>query len=189
MRRRNWLLGGASVLVVALGVTGWLWTASRTADDVQVYWRDGDPTCTGTTVKYDEELDARVFDAVNTMRCTVRVGIRNGSGRTVHLHHVTAPFVGPETGAVVTARDAAPEAETGGRDAVFALDVDLEAGQSTVLDIVLVFHPAGCNDGGTMWMDSWPSVSFEALNRTYDRATDETLAFHRKGRSPGCARF
>lgn len=189
MRRRTWLLLGAAVAVLlALAVAGWLWTAARTADDVRVAWRDGDPTCTGTTVRSSEE-HGRVVQAVPGMRCTYRIEIHNDGDRGVHLDQVLAPFVGPTTGAVVTAEGAEPDAETGGRDAVFVLDEDLEPGGSTELDIVVVFHPEGCNDGGTLWVDAWPSVSVETLNRTYERAAAETFAFRHTGKTPGCRGF
>jgi len=77
------------------------------------------------------------------MRCVITVEVTNRSGRTVHVVHAVAPVVGPRTGAVVTAENAQPAARGGNYeiDALFPIDRDLRAGESTAFDIVLVLHP------------------------------------------------
>jgi hypothetical protein len=185
------VLGAATGVVVALAVGGWLWTSSSTADAVHVAWDDAAPTCTGTTVRSSPQHGA-VVEAVDGMRCTYRINIRNDSGRTVHLVRVDAPGIGPQTGTVVVADPGATPAPVpagDGFDAAYELDRDLGAGESASVDIVVVFHPQGCNDSGTFWEDSWPSVRFETLNRGYDRAATNTFAFRRQGRTPGCKVF
>lgn len=183
MRRRTWIAAGAAVVVLAAGAVGaWLWTAASTASSVSVSWREGDPTCTGTTVEQTQKYGT-VVEAVPDMRCTYRVEVHNGSGRSVHLDRVVAPYVGPGTGAVVTAD---PDSADSSIDATFDLDQDLDAGGSTYLDIVVVFHPEGCNDSGTLSVPDWPTVRFETLRRTFEVTASEMFAFHRTGRTPGC---
>lgn len=173
--------------VVGGVVAGWLVWARQVAGDVEVTWSGDSPACEGTTVKRADS-QRPVIEAVESMRCVVTVEVHNGSGRTVHLAHAVAPVVGPRTGAVVTAENAAPTSSQGEYDidALLPLDRDVRAGETSDFDIVLVLNPRGCNDGGTLWSANWPVVTIEALGRSYDRPGDTDFAFHRDGTTPGC---
>ncbi|WP_243057315.1 hypothetical protein [Nocardioides sp. SR21] len=190
--RRHWPMFCASLLAAtALALGGWLWMTTRAADGVEVTWRDGDPTCTGTTTRSDERFGT-VVAATSQMRCRYTIEISNDSDRGIHLVEIEAPGVGPETGSVVTVdptTSPAPVPADDGLDAVYPLDQDLAPGESTSVDIVVVFHPEGCNDGGTFWMREWPVLNFETLGSSFDRAPAETFAFHRNGSTPGCDDF
>jgi hypothetical protein len=124
------------------------------------------------------------------MRCVITVEVTNRSGRTVHLAHAVAPVVGPHTGAVVTAENAQPAAKNGAYaiDALFPLDQDLQAGQSTMFEVVLVLNPRGCNSG-TLSSSQWPTVTVEVIGRSYELHGDKDFAFHRDGATPGCKRL
>lgn len=51
----------------------------------------------------------------------------------------------------------------------------------------LVFHPAGCNNGGRFWVYHWPHVRLTVLGLSHERAADETFSFHRSRPTPGCS--
>jgi hypothetical protein len=53
-------------------------------------------------------------------------------------------------------------------------------------EVVLVFNSGGCNEGGTLRLAGWPTVTVEALGRSHDVRSDQTLAFQRRGTTPGC---
>jgi hypothetical protein len=124
------------------------------------------------------------------MRCVITVEVTNGSGQTVHVVQAVAPVVGPRTGAVVTAEnaEAAERGSTYELNALFPIDRDLAAGDSTSFEVVLVLHPRGCNDGGTLSSMSWPTVTVDVLGRSHDLHGDKDFAFHRDGTTPGCRR-
>jgi hypothetical protein len=65
------------------------------------------------------------------MRCVVTVQVSNDGGHTVRVTRPVAPFVGPGTGAVVTAPEARP-AEQGVNDidGEFPFDQALASGES-----------------------------------------------------------
>ena len=171
-------------LVTATTVAGWLAWSSRMADNVLVSWSPASPDCEGTTV---QQLDSqRVINARDTMHCVIAVSVVNRGTRTVHVVRGVAPFVGPETGTVVKADTTSAAAHSGGIDAVFPLGTDLGGGESMTFEIVLVFNPGGCNQGGTMRLSGWPTVTVEALGRGLDVQSDQTLAFERRGTTPGC---
>ena len=147
-------------------------------------WALESPKCTGTQVR--EREGEPVFDAVAGMRCVITVRVHNGGSLPVHLKTATAPFVGPKTGAVVSASNA-DASVFGGRDATFRLARTLGPGRSDTFDIVTVFHPTGCNEGVRFWVDHWPTVELTSLGLTHTRAARQTMSFHRDGRTPGCS--
>jgi hypothetical protein len=124
------------------------------------------------------------------MRCTVTVVVRNGSGRDVQLGRVRLSVAGPGTGAVVRAASVdghRPHGDSSSVDAIVDLGRRLAPGARTSFDVVLVFHPQGCNDGGTMSASGWPRIAVTTWRRTVWRSADETFRFHRNGRTPGCS--
>ncbi len=145
--------------------------------------------CEGTAVRASGS-ERPVIEAEEDMRCVITVKVTNGSGRTVHLVESVAPLVGPRTGAVVTAENAAPTSAGSEYDvdALLPLDRDLGAGRSSEFDVVLVLHPAGCSQGGTLSSENWPAVTVDVLARTHQLRSDRTFAFHRDGATPGCAK-
>ena len=193
MSRRTVFIALAVLAVLVVGGTvvgGWLTWAGRVAGDVDVTWSNASPACEGTTVK-KAGSQRPVIEAVDSMRCVITVEVSNDSGRSVHLARAIAPVVGPRTGAVVTAENAEPPSTEGEHDldALFPLDRDLRSGDSTEFDVILVFNPHGCNDGGTLWASSWPVVTIEVLGRAYDVPGDKDFAIHRDAPTPGCKRL
>jgi hypothetical protein len=190
VNRRTLLVVLALIVVGGLVVAGWVTWSGRIAADVAVTWSPQSPTCQGTTVKRAGS-QRPIIEAKETMRCVITVEVTNRSGRTVHVAHAVAPVVGPRTGAVVTAENA-QRAAKGGKydiDALFPIDRDLEAGKSTAFDVVLVLHPGGCNDSGTLWSSNWPTVTVSVLGRSYDLHGNKDFAFRREGATPGCQRL
>lgn len=181
------MLALLAVCGVVLG--GWVTWSGRIAGDVAVTWSADSPACEGTTVR-NAGSQRPVIEARESMRCVITVEVSNGSGRAVHIAHAVAPVVGPQTGAVVTAENAQPAKKNGEYDidALFAIDQDLRAGQTTRFDVVLVLNPHGCNSG-TLWASEWPTVTVEVLGRSFDLHGDKDFAFHRDGATPGCKRF
>lgn len=164
--------------------------SSRILADVSVAWSSDSPDCAGTAVR-NPRSKSPVIEAQEGMRCRITVQVTNHSSRDVHLGDAVAPFVGPHTGAVVRAENAEP-ADRGSPyriDARLRLDRDLPAGTTTTFQIVLVFHPAGCNDSGTMRVPNWPAVSVSALGRSREVHGDAVFAFHRDGATPGCRKL
>lgn len=120
------------------------------------------------------------------MRCVITVEVANDSGRRVHVRRAVAPMVGPRTDTVVTAEDAqaSPSRDI---DAAYPLDQDLAGDESMTFDVVLVFHPSGCNAAGTFRSPNWPIVTVDVLGRAHDLPGDKDFAFHRDGeKTPGC---
>lgn len=186
MNRRT-LLTFALLAFGALLVAGWVMWSGRVAANVTITWSPQSPACEGTTVKRAGS-ERPVIEATETMRCVITVEVTNRGRRTVHIAHAVAPMVGPRTGAVVTAQNAQRLAK-GGKydfDALFPIDRELRAGKSTAFDIVLVLHPRGCNDSGTLWSSRWPIVTVDALGRSHDLRGNKDFAFHRDGATPGC---
>lgn len=189
-RGRLFLVLALVLLAVSgTGVAGWMIWSGRIAADLAVTWSAESPACEGTTVRRAGS-QRPVIEAKATMRCVITVEVTNGSGRSVHVAHAIAPVVGPRTGAVVTAENAQRATKSGEHDidALFPLDRDLPAGESTDFDVVLVLHPSGCNDSGTLSSPKWPIVTIEVLGRSYDVHGDMDFAFHRDGPTPGCER-
>jgi hypothetical protein len=176
------------LLVAALlgaAVLWWGHSSSVAARQVSVGWASGSPSCTGTTVRDPQRRPA--IEAVRGMRCTIRVAVRNASGREVRLGRVALPFAGPDTGFVVRAASVAGRVPGGDRDAFLDLDRRLPAGARTAVDVVLVFHPEGCNDSGTTWASGWPRVAVTTWHRTTWRSAPRNLRFRHEGRTPGCS--
>jgi hypothetical protein len=172
-------------LVTVTTVAGWLAWSSRAADNVFVSWSPASPDCEGTTVQRPRSQP--IINARDTMHCVVEVSVANRGTRTVHVVRGVARFVGPETGTVVKAENASAVAHSGlDIDAVFPLGADLGGGESMTFEVVLVFNPGGCNEGGTMRLPGWPFVTVEALGRSHDVHSDQTFAFQRRGTTPGC---
>ncbi len=121
------------------------------------------------------------------MRCVINVTVTNTSRLTVHVSDAVAPFLGPRTGAVVTAENAEPGSGDG-IDALFPLDRELGAGDAMTFDVVLVLHPDGCNQGVTFFSENWPTVTVDVLGRSHRLSGDKDFAFHRGGATPGCSR-
>ena len=193
MHRKPWLVAAVVLVVLVVlstSVGGWLLWSGRVASGVSVTWSPGSPACEGTTV--DEPLSRRpVIVAKKGMRCVIEVEVTNRSGRTVQVVDAVARFVGPRTGAALTAQNAEP-AERGspyGIDAHFPIDRSLAPGESTTLEIVLVLHPRGCNSG-TLWVSEWPTVTVEALGRSHDVRGDTDFGLRSTMRTtPGCTRM
>lgn len=187
MPGRSWIVVLAVLAVLGFACGGWILGSARTAGDVGVAWSPESPVCEGTTVK-DPGSQRPVIRARAGMRCVITVRVTNDSGRTVHVVDAVAPWVGPRTGAVVTAENAEP-ARRGSEhdiDALLSLDRELGAGRSTEFDVVLVFRPAGCNQGVRFSAERWPTVRVDTWRRTYELQGDKTYSFHRKGSTPGC---
>lgn len=185
------VLGLFSVVALILTVVaGWVMWSGRVAADVDIAWSAQSPACDGTTVKKSSS-QRPVIEAKRAMRCVITVEVSNRSGRTVHVGHAVAAMVGPRTGAVVTAENASRGVGSGEYDinALLPIDRDLRAGDSTVFDLVLVFHPRGCNDSGTLSSSSWPMVTIDVLGRSHELYGDKDFAFHRDGATPGCSRL
>lgn len=120
------------------------------------------------------------------MRCVITVEVANDSGRRVHVRRAVAPMVGPRTDTVVTA-EAAQASPSRDIDAAYPLDQDLAGDESMTFDVVLVFHPSGCNAAGTFRSPNWPIVTVDVLGRAHDLPGDKDFAFHRDGeKTPGC---
>lgn len=181
MKRRPWL--AVATLVVAMLVGAWLWGSQHGADRVTVAWSPSSPTCQGTQV---DRRDAPVIEAVPGMRCVITVRVRNDGPFPVHVGTATAPVVGVRTGAVVSTDNADPP-QADGLDASFTLDRTLAPGRAMTFDIVTVFHPAGCNNSGTMRVARWPQIDVSSLGLRHERAARETFAFSRDGSTPGCS--
>jgi hypothetical protein len=186
-----WVVPALALFVVGGGlVTGWVILSGRTAGDVAVTWSPDSPACEGTTAS-QRGSQRPVIEAKETMRCVITVEVTNRGGRAVHVVQAVAPLVGPRTGAVVTAENAqrAARGDEYAIDALFSLDQDLRAGETTAFDVVLVFNPSGCNDSGTLWASKWPTVTVEVLGRSHQVHGDMDFAFHRNGATPGCERL
>ena len=177
----------ALLAVAGTAVVGWLVWSSRIAADVEVAWSPESPACDGTSV-LNRGSQRPVIEATETMRCVVSVRVTNHSRRAVRLGDAVAPFVGPETGAVVTAEGGQPPVADVGLDidAHIPIDRTLGAGRSTSFEIALVFHPQGCNADGTLWHEGWPTVGVEVLGRSFERRGDKDFSFHHEGATPGC---
>lgn len=193
MNRKTLLLVLGLFAVAGLmvsGAAGWVMWSGRIAADVDVAWSPQSPSCEGTTVRRAGS-QRPIIEAQEPMRCVITVVVTNRSGRTVHVAHAVAAVVGPHTGAVVTAENAQRAAKHGeyGIDALLPINRDLQAGESTTFDVVLVFHPRGCNDGGTLFSSNWPTVTVDALGRAHDLHGNKDFAFHRDGATPGCRRL
>jgi hypothetical protein len=157
-------------------------SSSIVAGQVMVGWTAGSPRCTGTGLRHPHREPA--IEAVPGMRCTIRVVVRNGSGREVHLGRVVLPFVGPHTGTVVRAASVAGRVPTGDIDALVDLDRRLPPDARTAFDVLVVFHPQGCNDSGTMWASLWPRIAVTTGHRTVWRTAPRDFRMHREGRTP-----
>jgi hypothetical protein len=122
------------------------------------------------------------------MQCTFTVQVENHSDRDVTLGDVRAVVMGPDTGSVIKAETIdghTPRGDEPGIDAVHALDRSVPAGASAAFDIVAVFNPEGCNDGGTLKLYQFPQVHVSALGE--DRVIGgPLLAFHNTIHTPGC---
>lgn len=186
-RRRTLLWIGVAV-AVALITLGWRGFAGSALDQVVVAVNDHD--C-GDTAKVRELADRSLLVRTSEeMRCTFTVTVANQSGRPVHVGEVRAAAMGPETGSVLLAESidgSAPHGELPTVDALYALDRELAGDSTTTFDIVVVFHPEGCNDGGTLTLSGFPQVELStlAVRRTVG-ATDD-LAFRNTIRTPGCS--
>jgi hypothetical protein len=187
-RLRPILAPGVAAALVVAGILWWIGSAHAAAEEVSVGWSSGSPRCTGTDVRHPQRRP--VIEAVAGMRCTVTVVVRNGSGRDVHVGRVRLAVVGPDTGAVVRAASVdahRPHGDPSGVDATVDLDRGLAPGARTSFDVVLVFHPQGCNNGGTLGVSGWPRVAVTTWRRTVWRSADDTFRFHRNGPTPGCS--
>lgn len=133
-----------------------------------------------------------VIQAFPGMQCTITVHINNTSDRAVHVGVVDVPFAGPHTGAAIEASSIDGTTplrfDDYGRDGAHDLKRTVAAGQHTAFDIVLGFHPQGCDEGGTMYVRGWPTIDMQILGRTRPGAASNTLAVHQVGSGPGCRR-
>jgi hypothetical protein len=120
------------------------------------------------------------------MRCVITVRISNNGPVTVHLDGATADYLGPGTGAVVTAANEDGASPDGGLDARYKLRRTLGRGQTYRFDVVVRFHPSGCNDSGRLWVTHWPKVQLTVLGLAHEQSADDTFSFHRSGPTPGC---
>ena len=79
-----------------------------------------------------------------------------------------------------------PAAGSSGRyDVTYPLEVDLAAGESTDLEIGLGFQESGCG-AATESVRGWPSLTFQVLGLTHERAAANTLAWVQDGPSIEC---
>jgi hypothetical protein len=156
-------------------------TAARTADGVSATWT---PQCTGTTVgtyRGDPAIRSRPG-----WRCDVEVKILNRASHSIHVAHLETPFLGTDGGAEVrgfstrdaTIRDAnapadGPAPRFGDVDAVYDVDLAIPAHASRTVSLAIGWREDGCNAGGTLWFDHWPSVVFETLHRTFRYMPDQ----------------
>ncbi|HEY1119710.1 MAG TPA: hypothetical protein VGE43_18495 [Acidimicrobiales bacterium] len=189
MSRRTLVLVTLAMVLVLVGVgciVGWRMVASRTLDGVSVQLTDSD--CQGDGV----EVRPRATPTITTtrdMRCVFTITVDNTSGRDVHLGAVRAAVMGARTGSVIRAESIAGESPRGDAtavDAVHDLDRSLRSGGRWEFEIVTVFNPRGCNDGGTLTIYDFPSVEVTALgvHRVVGGSSD--LAFHNTIRTRGC---
>lgn len=190
-RRLAWMWTGVAVVVVAVVVMlGWRALASSALDTVVVGVSDHD--C-GDTAKVRARADGSlVVRTSEEMRCTFTVTVANQGDRSVDLGEVRAAVMGPETGSVLLAETidgARPRGDDSTVDALHTLDRDLAGGSTATFDIVVVFHPQGCNYSGTLILDGFPRVEVSTLgaHRRIEAADD--LAFDNSIRTPGCSRL
>ncbi|GAA1479204.1 hypothetical protein GCM10009623_36500 [Nocardioides aestuarii] len=177
---------GVAVAAVVITLV-WRGFAGHTLDQVVVGVTGHD--CRDTA-KVRERADTSLLVRTSEeMRCTFTVTVANHGGRPVHVGEVRAAAMGPETGSVLLAESidgSAPHGELATVDALHALDRELAGDSTTTFDIVVVFHPEGCNDSGTLTLFGFPQVELSALavHRTVDASED--LAFRNTIRTPGC---
>ena len=62
----------------------------------------------------------------------------------------------------------------------------MAAGASATFDIVTVFNPQGCNEGGTLMLYDFPQLEVSTLGVDRVIGGPRTLAFHNTIRTPGC---
>jgi hypothetical protein len=172
------------VVVLIAGMGGWYLLSARAADLVTIAWSPNSPRCSGTDVR--DGTSRPVITAVPGMRCAITVRVSNDAGFDVELHEITAPFVGPDTGTVVTAGNADGASGPDRLHARYDLDRLLGSGTSLDLVVLLKFNPSGCNDSGKLWVKGWPHLRFNALGLPHERSANETFAIHRSGSTPGC---
>jgi hypothetical protein len=174
---------GVSLVAAAVATAVWVAASSRAAGQVAVTWSADSPNCVGTTVR--SEGSGPVIEAKAGMTCVVTVKVANDGGHDVRLTTAVAPLVGPRTGAVIAASNADASGRNG-LDAHYQLDRRVRAGEAYEFDIVLRFHPSGCNESATPWIANWPTVGLTVMGRSFERASERTYRFHNAGRTPGC---
>ena len=200
-RRLTWVVVMAVSLVASVTVY-WLLASHRTADQVLVRWAHDSPSCEGARVRpgeidpFEETGPGRTaIVAAPSMTCTVTVEILNLSEGEVRVDRLIARLAGPATGSVVMVDpEVHPQPEVdplsserlGDLDAVIDVDMVLDAGGETAVDVRLVFNPDGCINGGTAWSDGWPTVELTTMRRTFKRPAADTYAVFHQGRTPGC---
>jgi hypothetical protein len=181
-RRAWWITGGVLALILTIG-GGWLWVADSAVDHVRI--EAADPRCTGVShVNYFG--DGISFRTSPEMRCRFPFDVSNTGGRAVHLDRIVAPYLGPETGAVVRARTLGGSPPTGDIDAVRDLDRTLAGGDTYSFTIVAVFNTHGCNDSGTLTFADLPQVTVSSLGHHRTVVADWFLEFDNRIRTPGC---
>ena len=183
-RRRHVGAAIGAVAALLLGASvAWVLAAARTAHLVSAAWT---PTCTGTTVaRYQGQPAIRSRPG---WRCEVALEIRNGGRRSIHVSGVEVPFLGTDGGAEVRGystadaviRDAnappgRPAPRFGDVDGVYDVDVDVPAHSTRTVRLVIGWRERGCDAGGHMSFNGWPTVVFERLHRSFRFTPEQDL--------------
>lgn len=175
-RRDRWLIG-AVVAVVALPILVWAaWTvlAGRAADDVDATWS---LRCPGARVgSYEGE---RATFSRPGWRCEVVLRISNQGDRDVRLGEVRSPILGPGGGGEIQAlgsADAEVKGEGGDEiDAVWEVDLDVPAHETRTVTLAIGWRQDGCNSGGWLSLENWPTIELETTGRSIERDLEQTL--------------
>lgn len=175
-RRPVWWIAGLAVpvvLVLAAGST-WFVMTNRVADDVVVGW---DLDCgEGGTAAYQGK--AAIKSRVG-WRCAIRLTITNRSGRDVRVRRVDGPLLGSAGGAEIRgiSTEHAELRDTGsdGIDGEWEVDLVVPSDASRALTVAVGWRGEGCNSGGYLTLENWPTIQFETFYRTFDVAAEQNL--------------
>ena len=180
-RGRSVVVLAAVAALLILGWFGWAAWAASAAEHVSATWS---LDCAGTTVgRYQGD------PAIRSRRgwaCDVALEIINRGNRAVRVTGVEGELLGTAGGAEIRGLSTADaeirnanagtvEARFGDVDAVWDVDETISGHSSHTLTLAVGWRESGCNSAGHLWLDSWPTVVFETLHRTYQYSPDSVL--------------
>lgn len=184
-----WVLPVVAVVVVALGLAGWLGFSARTAGAVTVAWVPSQTRCTGHALGRIHGGSATEPGTVIRVRrnttCTLLAEVVNGSGHSVRVAALTGAYLGPASGLILTAIH--PQGTAGDRmDARWRPDRVLAAGASFRFPIEVGFHSRGCSQAFTDLRGKL-TAQVQVLGVGHQRGdTGGHLWVTQTGPSPGC---